>query len=142
LPEANCGRGLRVPLRSHFAQDWIAARPPPGNKCRVYEAGRLFAGRALRSRRTYGQVYLLGPGLINKAPSPNRSIPPIHSSWLDKASMPIWLFNERRLPIKPNAPQTQKRPMRTWRPNVIIQRGIVGSSRAITRPLSQSPASR
>jgi hypothetical protein len=71
------------------------------------------------------RLYLLGPDLSNKAPSPNRSIPPIHSSWLDRAAMPIWLFNERRLPIKPKAPQTQKRPMRTPRPTVIIQRGIV-----------------
>jgi hypothetical protein len=90
-----------------------------------------------RSRRTCGQVYLLGPGLINKAPSPKRSIPPINSSWLDNASMPIWLFNERRLPIKPNKPQTQKRPMRASRPNVNIQRGIVRRGRGGLGALKQ-----
>jgi hypothetical protein len=75
--------------------------------------------RGQLSRLTRDQLYLPGPGLINKAPSPNRSIPPIHSSWLDRAATPISLFNERRLPIKPNAPQTQKRPMRTARPTAL-----------------------
>jgi hypothetical protein len=82
-----------------------------GNLLQKLRQLRDFHRNPSRSRRTCGQAYLLGPGLINKAPSPNRSIPPIHSSWLDHASMPIWPFNERRLPIKPNKPQTQKRPM-------------------------------
>jgi hypothetical protein len=68
--------------------------------------------------RSLRRLCLHGMEAANQ-PSPNRSIPPIHSSWLDRAATPISLFNERRLPIKPNAPQTQKRPMRTARPTAL-----------------------
>jgi hypothetical protein len=63
---------------------------------------------------------VLGKGAVSnfgvRAASPGAIGTPIHSSWLDRAATPISLFNERRLPIKPNAPQTQNRPMRTARP--------------------------
>jgi hypothetical protein len=55
-------------------------------------------------------------GLNNNAPSPNRSIPPIQSNWLDNAATPISAFDESKFPINPNNPQLQNRPKRTARP--------------------------